>query len=37
MSDYGIIPLHFEVTPWAFKKDLSYTARASTSTRSRPR
>jgi peptide/nickel transport system substrate-binding protein len=27
MSDYGIIPLHFEVTPWAFKKGLSYKPR----------
>ena len=27
MSDYGIIPLHFEVTPWAFKKGLSYRPR----------
>jgi peptide/nickel transport system substrate-binding protein len=28
MADYGILPLHFEVTPWAFKKGLSYTPRA---------
>jgi peptide/nickel transport system substrate-binding protein len=27
MSDYGIIPLHFEVTPWAFKKGLAYKPR----------
>ena len=27
MSDYGIIPLHFEVTPWAFKKGLTYRPR----------
>jgi len=27
MEDYGIIPLHFEVTPWAFKPTLSYGAR----------
>jgi peptide/nickel transport system substrate-binding protein len=27
MSDYAIIPLHFEVTPWAFKKGLSYKPR----------
>jgi peptide/nickel transport system substrate-binding protein len=27
MSDFAIIPLHFEVTPWAFKKGLSYKAR----------
>ncbi|MFP4126653.1 MAG: ABC transporter substrate-binding protein, partial [Alphaproteobacteria bacterium] len=28
MEDYGILPLHFEVTPWAFKEELSYTPRA---------
>jgi peptide/nickel transport system substrate-binding protein len=28
MDDYGAIPLHFEMTTWAFRKDLSYTARA---------
>jgi peptide/nickel transport system substrate-binding protein len=27
MQDYGIIPLHFEVTPWAFKKTLTYQPR----------
>ena len=27
MSDYGIIPLHFEVTPWAFKKGITYRPR----------
>jgi peptide/nickel transport system substrate-binding protein len=27
MDDYAIVPLHFEVTPWAFKKGLSYKAR----------
>jgi peptide/nickel transport system substrate-binding protein len=27
MSDFGIIPLHFEVTPWAFRKGLSYKPR----------
>jgi peptide/nickel transport system substrate-binding protein len=27
MDDYGIIPLHFEVTPWAFRKGLAYKAR----------
>jgi peptide/nickel transport system substrate-binding protein len=27
MEDYGIVPLHFEVTPWAFKPTLSYAAR----------
>jgi len=27
-DDVGIVPLHFEVTPWAFKKGLGYKARA---------
>lgn len=27
MEDVAIIPLHFEVTPWAFKKGLTYTPR----------
>jgi len=27
IKDYGILPLHFEVTPWAFKQELSYTPR----------
>ncbi|MBB4015992.1 MULTISPECIES: ABC transporter substrate-binding protein [Chelatococcus] len=27
MDDYALLPLHFEVTPWAFKKTLSYTPR----------
>ncbi|NBB71632.1 MAG: ABC transporter substrate-binding protein [Alphaproteobacteria bacterium] len=27
MADYGILPLHFEVTPWAFKQELGYTPR----------
>ncbi len=27
MSDYPIIPLHFEVTPWALKKGITYKAR----------
>ena len=27
-DDVGIVPLHFEVTPWAFKKGLAYKARA---------
>ena len=31
-EDPALIPLHFELTPWAFKKGLSYTA-APTSTR----
>jgi peptide/nickel transport system substrate-binding protein len=28
MDDYGVIPLHFEMTTWAFRKDLSYVPRA---------
>jgi peptide/nickel transport system substrate-binding protein len=28
MEDYGILPLHFEVTPWAFSSELNYTPRA---------
>jgi peptide/nickel transport system substrate-binding protein len=28
IQDYGIIPLHYEVTPWAFKTGLSYQPRA---------
>lgn len=27
LDDYGILPLHFEVTAWAFKPDLDYKAR----------
>lgn len=27
MEDYGAIPLHFEMTTWAFKKGLDYTPR----------
>ncbi len=33
MDDYGIIPLHFEVTPWATRKGLKYIPRADQSTR----
>jgi peptide/nickel transport system substrate-binding protein len=28
LDDYGIIPLHFEVTTWAFREDLGYEPRA---------
>ena len=28
MEDYGALPLHFEMTTWAFKKDFDYTPRA---------
>ena len=27
MADFAVIPLHFEITPWAYKKDLTYKAR----------
>ena len=27
MADYGAIPLHFEMTTWAFRKELAYTPR----------
>jgi peptide/nickel transport system substrate-binding protein len=27
MSDFAVIPLHFEITPWAFKKGLTYKPR----------
>ena len=27
MADYPLIPLHFEVTPWATVKGLRYTPR----------
>lgn len=27
MSDHAVIPLHFEVTPWAFRKGLAYAPR----------
>ncbi|MCZ7658845.1 MAG: ABC transporter substrate-binding protein [Xanthobacteraceae bacterium] len=28
MADFGALPLHFEMTTWAFRKDLAYTPRA---------
>ncbi len=28
MQDVALVPLHFEVTPWAFKKGVTYKARA---------
>ena len=27
MADYGALPLHFEMTTWAFRKELAYTPR----------
>jgi len=28
LGDYGILPLHFEVTPWAYRSGVSYAPRA---------
>jgi peptide/nickel transport system substrate-binding protein len=28
MDDYAIIPLHYEVTPWAMRAAVDYTPRA---------
>ena len=33
MADFGVIPLHFEVTTWAFKKGLNYLAQTNQYTR----
>jgi peptide/nickel transport system substrate-binding protein len=33
MGDFGVIPLHFEVTTWAFKKGLSYVGQTNQYTR----
>ncbi len=32
MADYGVLPLHFEMTTWAFRKELAYTPRLDQST-----
>ena len=32
MADFGALPLHFEMTTWAFRKGLSYTPRADQNT-----
>jgi peptide/nickel transport system substrate-binding protein len=32
MEDYAAIPLHFEMTTWAFKKNLDYVPRADQAT-----
>jgi peptide/nickel transport system substrate-binding protein len=32
MADYGALPLHFEMTTWAFRKELAYTPRLDQST-----
>ena len=28
MDDHGLLPLHFEMTTWAMRKNLDYVARA---------
>ena len=33
MDDYGVIPLHFEVSVWAFKKGLTYEPQVNQYTR----
>jgi peptide/nickel transport system substrate-binding protein len=33
MADFGVIPLHFEVTTWAFKKGIKYTGQTNQYTR----
>jgi peptide/nickel transport system substrate-binding protein len=32
MADYGVLPLHFEMTTWAMRKELGYTPRVDQST-----
>ena len=32
MADYGVLPLHFEMTTWAMRKELSYTPRVDQTT-----
>jgi peptide/nickel transport system substrate-binding protein len=32
MADYGVLPLHFEMTTWAMRKELSYTPRVDQNT-----
>jgi peptide/nickel transport system substrate-binding protein len=32
MADYGVLPLHFEMTTWAMRKDLAYTPRVDQNT-----
>ncbi len=32
MADYGVLPLHFEMTTWAMRKELAYTPRVDQST-----
>jgi len=28
MDDFAIVPLHFKLTPWAFRKGITYVPRA---------
>jgi peptide/nickel transport system substrate-binding protein len=32
MADYGVLPLHFEMTTWAMRKELTYTPRVDQAT-----
>jgi peptide/nickel transport system substrate-binding protein len=32
MADFGAIPLHFEMTTWAFRKNLAYSPRVDQNT-----
>jgi peptide/nickel transport system substrate-binding protein len=32
MADYGVLPLHFEMTTWAMRKELTYTPRVDQTT-----
>jgi peptide/nickel transport system substrate-binding protein len=32
MADYGVLPLHFEMTTWAMRRELSYTPRVDQAT-----
>ena len=32
ISDYGVLPLHFELSVWAMRKDLTYVGRADQAT-----
>jgi len=31
-ADYGLLPLHFELSVWALRRDLSYAGRADQAT-----
>ena len=34
-ADYGLIPLHFELSVWAMRRDLAYVGRADQATLAR--